>query len=225
LYKIKMMHTNDLSRWPKEVRDEFGKDYFVQLQQFLESEQKSNAPIFPEVSQIFSAFKATDYNKVKVVILGQDPYHKKGQAHGLSFSVPSGVKRPPSLVNIYKEIGVLESRTDGNLTDWAQQGVFLLNSVLTVREGSAASHKNKGWETFTDSVLQALNKSEQPIVYMLWGAYAQKKASFLDNKNHLVLEAPHPSPLSAYRGFLGSGHFEKANQFLAEKGLEPIKWA
>jgi len=219
-----MMHTNDLSKWPKAVREELSKDYFVQLQQFLETEHKSNTPVFPEPKQIFSAFKTTEFKNVKVVILGQDPYHKKGQAHGLSFSVPSGVKRPPSLVNIYKELDALELRPEGNLEDWAQQGVFLLNSVLTVREGAAASHRNKGWETFTDSVLKALNKSKSPVVYMLWGAYAQKKAAFLDNKNHLVLQAPHPSPLSAYRGFLGSGHFEKANHFLVENGLEPIKW-
>jgi len=214
----------DLKEWPKEIHSEFEKDYFKKLQAFLEKERASGAAIFPDEKNTFCAFQKTSYKDVKVVILGQDPYHKRGQAHGLSFSVPKGVKRPPSLTNIYKELSALELRMDGSLLDWAEQGVFLLNSVLTVREAEAASHRNKGWERFTDLVLKSLNKSSQPVVYLLWGSYAQKKAFFLDNKDHLVLEAPHPSPLSAYRGFLGCGHFKKANDYLRKNGLEPIKW-
>jgi len=219
-----MIQTKDLKHWPKEILLETKKDYFHKLNGFLNSEKLKGVGIFPEQKNIFNAFKITPFEAVKVVILGQDPYHKAGQAHGLSFSVPEGVKRPPSLMNIYKELQVVEQRPTGNLSDWAEQGVFLLNSVLTVRESEAASHKNRGWEIFTDAVLKALNKSENPVVFMLWGSYAQKKAAFLDNVNHLVLQAPHPSPLSAYRGFLGCGHFETANQYLIKRGLEPIKW-
>jgi uracil-DNA glycosylase len=224
LYKDQMIQTKDLKCWPKEVRSEMQKNYFQDLTAFLDKEKSSGATVFPEDKNIFKAFKTVPYEKVKVVILGQDPYHKKDQAHGLSFSVPNGVKRPPSLMNIYKELNAVELRPEGSLDDWAEQGVFLLNTVLTVREGEAASHQNRGWELFTDAVLRSLNKSELPVVFMLWGAQARKKASFLDNDKHLVLEAPHPSPLSAYRGFLGCGHFEIANKHLRDNGLKPIKW-
>ena len=219
------MKTTDLKAWPSQVSEELEKDYFQNLIRFLEKEREQNAQIFPKEADILKAFKATPYDKVKVVILGQDPYHKKGQAHGLSFSVPGGVKPPPSLVNIYKELDLDVKSRGGDLTRWTEQGVFLLNSVLTVREGEAASHRNKGWENFTDFVLSQLNNNSQPIVFMLWGAYALNKSRFLNNSRHLVLRAPHPSPLSAYRGFFGCGHFMKANEFLIEHNKEPINWA
>lgn len=224
LYKAKMSLKKELKHWPEKIQSEISKDYFVSLQSFLKKEKSDGNLVFPKKKDIFRAFQVTPYDEVKLVILGQDPYHGAGQAHGLSFSVPKGVKRPPSLMNIYKELDAVDARPHGDLIDWAEQGVFLLNSVLTVRDGQAASHRNKGWEVFTDEVLKSLNARTQPVVYLLWGAYAQKKAVFLDNQNHLVLQAPHPSPLSAYRGFLGCGHFEKANQFLEAKGLLPIKW-
>ncbi|MGH1468545.1 MAG: uracil-DNA glycosylase [Bdellovibrionales bacterium] len=212
--------------WYKPLKEEFEKPYFKDLEVFLNQEAQDKN-IFPKLEDSFAAFNKTPLSKVRVVILGQDPYHGPGQAHGLSFSVPKGIKIPPSLRNIFKELAETfpkESFLKGDLTSWAEQGVFLLNSVLTVEESKAASHKKKGWETFTDSVLRVLNKQPQPIVFLLWGAYAHKKAEFLSNKNHLVLHAPHPSPLSAHRGFLGCGHFKKAQSFLAKQGGEPINW-
>ncbi len=212
--------------WRNELKEEFEKDYFKDLEKFLKSEIKTKS-IFPKLEDSFAAFNKTPLSQVKVVILGQDPYHGVGQAHGLSFSVPEGIKIPPSLRNIFKELSATFPKEDfsqGDLTAWAEQGVFLLNSVLTVEESKAASHKKQGWEIFTDSVLRVLNEQPQPIVFLLWGAYAHKKAEFLSNKNHLVLHAPHPSPLSAHRGFLGCGHFKKAQGFLKKQGVAPINW-
>jgi len=224
VYNVIMMPSKSFDKWPVAIKKEMQKSYFQDLIRFVENERKPGELIFPPRDLMFTAFETTPYDCVKVVILGQDPYHKRGQAHGLSFSVPDGVKRPPSLMNIYKELNAVDERQSGNLLDWAEQGVFLLNSVLTVKEGQAASHRGKGWEDFTDVVLKTLNKKKEPVVFMLWGAYAQKKAVFLDNESHLVLCAPHPSPLSAYRGFLGCGHFHKANQFLRAQKAKPINW-
>ncbi|MCJ8275883.1 MAG: uracil-DNA glycosylase, partial [Bdellovibrionales bacterium] len=202
--------------WNKHLGEEFNKDYMKDLKSFLKSEYDSKKTIFPKKSEYFAAFKHTPLDDVKIVILGQDPYHGPNQAHGLCFSVKPEVKVPPSLVNIYKELKSdlgIENREHGYLESWADQGVLLLNSVLTVEMGMAASHRNKGWESFTDRVIEVLNKREQPLVFMLWGSYAQKKGAFVDRKKHMVLEAPHPSPLSAHRGFLGCRHFSKANEF------------
>ena len=178
------------------------------------------------MNDIFNALKLTPYEKVKVVILGQDPYHEKGQAEGLCFSVPKGVKTPPSLVNIFKEIkdDLNIDNTSPELSCWAKQGVLLLNTSLTVREGQANSHSGKGWEILTDAIIKKLNDRKQPIVFLLWGANARSKAAFITNKNHLVLSAAHPSPLSAYNGFFGCKHFSKANKFLVKNGIEPIDW-
>lgn len=212
--------------WRKALKEEFEKDYFKTLLKYLDSRSKE-AEIFPEFKDCFAAFNKTPLSDVKVVVLGQDPYHGPGQAHGLSFSVPEGVKIPPSLRNIYKELTATFKgfkSENGDLNFWAEQGVFLLNSVLTVESGQAASHKGQGWEEFTDEVLRVLNAQERPIVYLLWGAYAHKKAQIIDNKKHFILKAPHPSPLSAHRGFLGCDHFLKANKFLKKKGIRAIKW-
>ena len=184
-------------------------------------------PIYPPAQDIFNAFHLTPLSEVKVVILGQDPYHEPGQAHGLCFSVQKGVDIPPSLQNIYKElhddIG-FEIPSHGCLTPWAEQGVLLLNAVLTVRAHAAASHQNKGWEEFTDAVIRAVNEVDRPVVFLLWGGFARGKRSMLNNPKHLVLEAPHPSPLSAYRGFFGCRHFSQANAFLEEHGVRPVDW-
>ncbi len=212
--------------WFKVLKDEFKKDYFKNIEVFLKKESKEKT-IFPNFKNCFLAFNKTPLSKVKVVILGQDPYHRKGQANGLSFSVPKGFCIPPSLRNIFKELSTTfpkEKFLTGDLSSWAEQGVFLLNSVLTVEESKAASHRNKGWESFTDCVLKILNEQERPIVFMLWGAYAYKKALFLSNKRHLILCASHPSPLSAYRGFLGCQHFKMTHAFLKKNSLKPIKW-
>ncbi len=212
--------------WLSVLEDEFKKQYFKNLEFFLKENSKEKK-IFPNFKNCFLAFNKTPLSKVKVVILGQDPYHGEGQANGLSFSVSKGVGIPPSLRNIFKELLATfpkENFLSGDLSPWAEQGVFLLNSVLTVEESKAASHRNKGWELFTDYVLKVLNKQEQPIVFMLWGAYAQKKAFFLSNEKHLVLSAPHPSPLSAHRGFLGCGHFKAAHIFFKENNLRTVKW-
>lgn len=212
--------------WADALGLEFKKPYYESLFNFVRSEYKSGI-VFPPADDIFNALHMTPLSRVKVVILGQDPYHEPGQAHGLSFSVKPGVKIPPSLENIYKEIrddlGVATPE-NGDLTYLAKQGVLLLNTVLTVRAHQANSHKGKGWEEFTDSIILQVNNLDSPVVFMLWGAPAGKKSVLLNNPNHLILKAPHPSPLSAYRGFFGCKHFSKANEFLISKGLEPISW-
>lgn len=213
--------------WNQALSPEFSKPYMGELRQFLKQEYGQGKTIYPKKSEYFLAFKETPLHQVKVVILGQDPYHGPGQAHGLCFSVKPKMKTPPSLKNIYKELmsdlGV-PLGNHGYLKSWAEQGVLLLNSVLTVENGQAASHRKKGWETFTDSVISVLNQREEPMVFMLWGSYAQKKGAFVDRQKHLVLEAPHPSPLSAHRGFLGCGHFSKANAFLIKNKISPVDW-
>lgn len=213
--------------WQPLLGPELQKNYMGELRQFLKQEYSSGKTIFPQKKSYFAAFHATDLKDVKVVIIGQDPYHGRGQAHGLSFSVPPEVPPPPSLVNIYKELEAdlgVERSSHGYLKSWAEQGVLLLNSVLTVEEGKAASHRKKGWELFTDRVIEVLNDRERPMVFMLWGSYAQKKAEFVDEKKHLVLKAPHPSPLSAHRGFFGCKHFSQANEFLIENQWAPVDW-
>ena len=213
--------------WKQQIGDEFTKDYMKSLKVFLKSEYSQGKTIFPRKSQYFAAFNHTPFDQVRVVVLGQDPYHGAGQAHGLCFSVLPGIPSPPSLVNIYKELeadlGIVPPK-HGDLTYWAEQGVLLLNSVMTVEKGLAASHRNKGWELFTDRVIEVLNEREEPIVFILWGSYAQKKGARVDRKKHLVLEGPHPSPLSAYRGFFGCRHFSKANEFLIANKQAPIDW-
>ncbi len=213
--------------WDDFLQEEFAKDYFKQLSSFL-TEEYASKTIYPPKVEVFSSFFYTDLDKVKVVILGQDPYHEPGQACGLAFSVKPGVPLPASLQNIYKEIqdefGCSMSRSNGSLIPWASQGVLLINSVLTVERCQANSHKDKGWEIFTDNVIKKLNELDQPIVFLLWGNNARSKRALLDNPDHLVLEAVHPSPLSAYRGFFGCGHFKKANEFLLQKGVKPINW-
>ena len=214
--------------WKAPLLPEFQAAYMVQLRTFLLAEKAAGKQIFPKGSEWFRALDLTPLDRVRVVILGQDPYHGPGQAHGLCFSVKPGVRPPPSLVNIYKELqsdlGI--PRADhGFLEHWANQGVLLLNSVLTVETAQAASHQKKGWEQFTDKVIQLVNAKDDPVVFMLWGAYAQKKAAFVDANKHLVLKAAHPSPLSAHNGFLGCRHFSQCNGFLESNGLAPIAWA
>ena len=214
--------------WKAALLTEFQAEYMAQLRAFLLAEKAAGKQIFPKGSEWFRALDLTPLDKVRVVILGQDPYHGPGQAHGLCFSVKPGVRPPPSLVNIYKELQSdlsIPRANHGFLEPWAQQGVLLLNSVLTVEMAKAASHQKKGWEQFTDAVIRLVNAKEQPVVFMLWGAYAQKKAAFVDTGKHLVLKAAHPSPLSAHNGFLGSRHFSQCNAFLESKGLPPIDWA
>ena len=214
--------------WRAALRQEFEKPYMAELKRFLVGEREQGKRIFPAGANWFRALDLTPLDQVRVVILGQDPYHGPGQAHGLCFSVPDGVQLPPSLVNIFKElqsdIGVRPAR-HGFLEHWARQGVLLLNSVLTVEMGRAASHRERGWERFTDAVIRIVNEKPEPVVFMLWGSYAQKKAAFVDGSRHLVLKAPHPSPLSAHSGFFGCRHFSKANAFLESRGLKPIDWA
>ena len=214
--------------WLEPLQSEFDEPYMAELKRFLLAEKEAGKRIFPAGANWFRALDLTPLDKVKVVILGQDPYHGPGQAHGLCFSVPDGVRPPPSLVNIYKELlsdlGV-RPPAHGFLEHWAQRGVLLLNSVLTVEMGQAASHRDRGWERFTDAVIRLVNAKQEPVVFMLWGSYAQKKAAFVDTSRHLVLKAPHPSPLSAHSGFLGCRHFSKANAFLEGRGLAPIDWA
>ena len=214
--------------WKAPLRPEFDADYMAQLRSFLVAEKAAGKRIFPKGAEWFRAMDLTPLDKVRVVILGQDPYHGPGQAHGLCFSVKPGVPPPPSLVNIYKELQSalgIERPRDGFLEHWAQQGVLLLNSVLTVEMAKAASHQGKGWERFTDAVIRLVNAKEEPVVFLLWGAYAQKKAAFVDTSKHLVLKAAHPSPLSVHNGFLGCRHFSKCNAFLESKGLPPIDWS
>lgn len=216
------------SGWQSVLRDEFEKPYMTDLRAFLCEEKQRGVLVYPPEPEIFNAFLLTPFEQVKVVILGQDPYHGPDQAHGLCFSVPEGMGIPPSLLNVYKalatDLAVPKAR-HGHLTAWAKQGVLLLNAVLTVRAGQAASHAGRGWELFTDAVIEALNREHEHLVFLLWGAYAQKKGAVIDSERHLVLTAPHPSPLSAHRGFLGCRHFSQANQYLVAQGREPIDWA
>ncbi|MDY0199664.1 MAG: uracil-DNA glycosylase [Tenuifilaceae bacterium] len=214
------------SSWELVLREQFQHEYFSRLKTFLLYEKQHHI-VYPPSDQIFNAFNSTPFDKVKVVILGQDPYHGDGQSHGLCFSVPKGVKLPPSLVNIFKEItSDLGSKmpAHGNLSLWAQQGVLLLNATLTVRAHQAGSHQNRGWERFTDAAIEAISKHRSNVVFMLWGAHAQAKEKLIDTNKHCVLKAPHPSPLSAYRGFFGCKHFSQANNYLEGKGIEGIKW-
>lgn len=212
--------------WKSRLQDEFEKEYFINLANFVKKEYKQNK-IYPPGPLIFNAFDKCPYDNLKVVILGQDPYHGPGQAHGLCFSVKEGVAFPPSLTNIFKEIyndiGTQPPET-GNLERWAEQGVLLLNATLSVRAGQAGSHQNKGWEQFTDEVVRLIATEKEHIVFILWGSYAQKKGESIDRTKHLVLESPHPSPLSANRGFFGNKHFSKTNDYLVEHGLDPVKW-
>ena len=212
--------------WKMVLKEEFQKLYFETLKTFLVEEKKSHT-IYPSGANIFAAFEHTPFENVEVVILGQDPYHGVGQAHGLSFSVQDGVPHPPSLQNIFKELKDdlgCNIPKSGNLTAWAKQGVFLLNTVLTVRASEANSHRNQGWENFTDAVIKTLSTQKEHLVFILWGAPAGAKASLIDGKKHLILRAPHPSPLSSYRGFFGSKPFSKSNDYLVAKGKKPIDW-
>lgn len=212
--------------WYEKLKDEFDKPYFKNLQKFLD-EEYANYTIYPKVENIFNALNLVKFNDVKVVILGQDPYHEPNQAHGLAFSVEGNVLLPPSLQNIFKEISNdlnIEQSKDGNLERWAKQGVLLLNTVLTVRKGQANSHKDKGWEQLTSRIIELLNERETPIVFLLWGSQAKKIGEKINNRNHLILTSVHPSPLSAYNGFFGCKHFSKANEFLQKNGLEKIDW-
>lgn len=214
------------NEWDELLAGEFKKDYYLQLRQFLISEYNSRT-IYPPMNDIFNALKTTSYSDVKAVILGQDPYHGAGQAHGMCFSVKRGTPPPPSLQNIFKEIQNelgLPIPPHGELTAWAQSGVLLLNTALTVREGQANSHRGHGWEILTDRIIELLNGRETPIVFLLWGGNARAKAKLITNSKHLVLQCAHPSPLSAYNGFFGCGHFIKANEFLKSNGIEPIDW-
>ncbi len=212
--------------WDSVLAGEFEKDYYKDLREFLK-EEYSRHTVYPEMHNIFNALKAAPYDQVKAVILGQDPYHEPGQAHGLCFSVQKGVPQPPSLVNIFKEMKAdlgITPPDHGCLTDWAEQGVLLLNAVLTVRAHEANSHKGKGWEIFTDRVIELLNEREKPIVFILWGANAKAKEKLITNPQHLIITGAHPSPLSAHNGFWGGKYFSRTNEFLIEKGIEPINW-
>lgn len=213
--------------WKAPLLPEFNSEYMLALKSFLRSEKAAGKTIYPKGSDWFRALNLTPLDKVRVVILGQDPYHGPGQAHGLCFSVQPGVRPPPSLLNIYKELEAdlgIERPIHGFLESWAKQGVLLLNSVLTVELAKAASHSQKGWERFTDAIISLVNDKQDPVVFMLWGSYAQKKGAIVDSSRHLVLKAAHPSPLSAHNGFLGCRHFSKCNAFLSAKGIPPIDW-
>ena len=214
------------NEWDEILKGEFEKEYYLNLREFLKKEYFTYH-IYPNMYDIFNALKYTSYSDVKAVIIGQDPYHGQGQAHGMCFSVQKGVAVPPSLQNIYKEIYSdlgIPPANHGYLKKWADSGVLMMNAVLTVREGQANSHKGKGWEIFTDRVIELLNEREKPIVFLLWGGNAKQKMRLITNPNHLILQAAHPSPLSAFNGFFGCRHFSKANEFLANHGIEPIDW-
>ncbi len=214
--------------WLDLLKPEFNKPYFLDLQRFLKAQRSENKKIYPQEIEVFSAFELTSFSDVKVIILGQDPYHGAGQAHGLAFSVKKGVPKPPSLVNIFKELKSdldISPPNHGNLESWSKNGVLLLNTVLTVEEGSPGSHHQKGWEEFTDRVIEILNEKKEHLVFILWGAPAQKKMKMLDSNKHLVLTAPHPSPLSSYRGFFGSKPFSKCNEYLRKNGKKEIDWS
>ena len=213
--------------WDELLKDEFCKDYYLKIRQILKNEYFSTE-IYPPMNDIFNALRLTPYSNTKVVILGQDPYHEPGQAHGLSFSVRKGVRIPPSLVNIYKELHTdigMEIPGHGDLTSWAKQGVLLLNATLTVRRGAANSHRDIGWSIFTDNIIKILNNSDKPVVFILWGANAGSKAALITSPKHLILRSAHPSPLSAFNGFFGSKPFSKTNNFLIQNNLTPINWA
>jgi uracil-DNA glycosylase len=213
--------------WKKELEGEFEKPYMSDLRTFLKAELTNGKTIYPRPSEYFAALNTTPFEKVRVVILGQDPYHGPDQAHGLCFSVKEGVRPPPSLQNIFKELQRdlnLAIPRHGTLTKWGEQGVLLLNATLSVESGHAGSHQGRGWEIFTDRAIQALNESRSGLIFVLWGSFAQKKAAFIDRERHTILAAPHPSPLSAHRGFLGCGHFSKINQLLLDRGEAPIDW-
>ena len=212
--------------WDEVLESEFKKDYFYNLLKFVQGEY-ARKTIYPSKKEVFKAFRYTPYKNVKVVILGQDPYHGEGQAEGLSFSVPKGIKKPPSLVNIFKELETdlgCKMPESGSLVPWARQGVLLLNTVLTVIKDQAASHKDIGWEVFTDEVIKKINEKEEPVVFILWGSYARSKKKYITNKHHLIIESAHPSPLSAYNGFFGSKPFSRTNEFLIKNNLKPIDW-
>jgi uracil-DNA glycosylase len=213
--------------WKSRLDAQLSAPYMTQLREFLLDRKRAGAVIYPPGPQIFAALDATSFDDVRVVILGQDPYHGPGQAHGLSFSVPPGIEPPPSLKNIYlelkRDVGILEP-PNGDLRPWAEQGVLLLNAVLTVEQYQAGSHQNKGWERFTDAIIDVLNRERDHLVFMLWGAYAQKKGALINRQRHCVLEAPHPSPLSAHRGFLGCGHFGACNRYLEDRDCAPVDW-
>ena len=214
------------SSWKDKLTSEFEKPYFADLVNFVKQEYTSYT-VYPNGRQLFNAFEKTPFPNVKVVILGQDPYHEPGQAHGLCFSVNEGVPLPPSLQNIYKELETdlgIPVRSSGNLEHWASQGVLLLNATLTVRAHQAGSHQRRGWETFTDAVIHRIAEEKEHIVFILWGSYAQQKGAFVDQRKHLVIKSPHPSPLSSYRGFFGSKPFSKANEYLEATGQKPISW-
>ena len=221
------MNVNIEESWKQVLADEFSSLYFKNLAAFVKTAY-ANGVVYPPGKYIFEAFNRTPFDKVKVVILGQDPYHEPNQAHGLCFSVQKGVRLPPSLVNIYKELeeefGTKFLDRDGDLSHWADQGVLLLNATLTVAAGNAGSHQGRGWEMFTDAVVSKLAEQRENLVFMLWGSYARRKGAVINRKRHLVLECAHPSPLSVYRGFFGCGHFKKANEYLASKGLATINW-
>ncbi len=213
--------------WKEQLAEEFEKEYFEKLTQFVRGEYQGNTPIYPPARLIFNAFDHCPFEKVKVVILGQDPYHGPGQANGLCFSVNKGIQFPPSLMNIFKEIANdtgCDIPQDGDLTRWSKQGVLLLNATLTVRAASAGSHQNKGWEIFTDAVIRKIAQEHSYVVFILWGSYAQKKGAFIDREKHLVLTSPHPSPLSAYHGFFGNHHFTRTNDYLRLHGKKEILW-
>ena len=213
--------------WKEVLKDEFEKEYFRKLTSFVKAEYSGQSPIYPPAKLIFNAFDHCPFNKVKVVILGQDPYHGAGQANGLCFSVNKGIPIPPSLLNIFKEIEQdtgIPVPQDGDLTRWSEQGVLLLNATLTVRASQAGSHQKRGWEEFTDAAIRQLSTMRENIVFILWGSYAQKKGAFIDRNRHLVLTSPHPSPLSAYQGFFGNHHFSRANEYLKKHGQKPIIW-
>lgn len=212
--------------WKTVLEDEFNKPYFQELKSFLVAE-KSKYTVYPPGSRIFAAFDVTPFDNVKVVILGQDPYHGAGQAHGLCFSVPKGVQKPPSLLNICKELNTdlgIPIAKHGNLEKWAKQGVLLLNATLTVRANMAGSHQNRGWETFTNAAIEKLSEQKSGLIFILWGAYAQAKEQIIDTSKHHILKAPHPSPLSVHRGFFGCKHFSKTNELLIKQGKTPIDW-
>ena len=217
-----------MQSWHEAIGAEKEQVYFQQILHSVKAERATGTLVYPPAADVFNAFKATEFQQVKVVILGQDPYHGAGQAHGLSFSVQAGIAPPPSLVNIYKEladdIAGFQIPAHGCLQHWAEQGVLLLNTVLTVRAGQAHSHAALGWETFTDRVIAMLNQEREGLVFLLWGSHAQKKGAFIDRNRHCVLTAPHPSPLSAYRGFFGCKHFSQANAYLQQQGLAAIDW-
>ena len=213
--------------WKKVLASEFEQPYFAAIKQFILTEKQKGKKVYPPGSQIFNAFNLTPFDQVKVVILGQDPYHGPGQAHGLSFSVPQGIHQPPSLINIFKELKSdlnIDAPLHGNLESWAKQGVLLLNAVLTVNDSEAASHKNAGWEKYTDAVIKAISDHKEHVVFILWGRFAQNKEALIDTKKHCVIKSAHPSPLSAHAGFFGSKPFSKTNTYLREHGIKEIDW-